>query len=1084
MIRITALTVIVALSAIADAAAQSNLPPNWPRPIGGRQGGPSPENQAISNEQYAIQQLIRSTRYDEAERRARAAIAQLEGREHPTLAWALANLGWLQRTRGQMAEARRTIERAREFAGRNPQVALATRAFIAAELGHLRKAEGRADEALALARESVALREQDLPAAASRPNFGSNLNGLAYTYMDAGRADDAAQTVRRAIAAFEQQSGPDHIETAWALHSAAQLLQNATPTTELRAWVERARLIAERSGEAPLLARILSVRGYLFEREGRYAEAEADLRRALPILSRGGDEMAQATAQVRLANVLAQRAATAEAEQAVRQAMPVIERHLGREHPLIGFALTAQGRTYRLAGRPAEAEPILRRAIAVRQRAIANDPGLDRVRVEHALALEQLGRAPEAITALEPASRGEDTEVLRTLASLYARANRPDQAESTARRALAAGERSLGADAPRNAATRALLGFILVERGRATEAEPHLRAAVTVQERSLGARHPDLGATWYGLARALEAQGKLAEALEAARRATQSAVERVAADEDGAERMNRREVFALLVSVVGRVLPQASAAQQAVLLTDAFRAMQRAKEGPTAVAVARMAERASAENPRLAELLRARSDAIDAVALAASQLRAAAARGGGSTGALEAARARRADLDRRLAREFPAYARLFGTTTLSVADMSAALGPDEALVDLLVLPQRVVAMVIRADGARLVASDARDVPALVRRLRTSVDPTNVTNLEQLPAFDTDAAQRLWQATMAAAMPHLDGVSHLFIVPDGPLQSVPFAMLLTGPVGDDLRQAPWLLRRFATTTLPAASTLRALRVVARPTQASEAFVGVGDPVLAGLPGQARGRLRGRPPELRTVFTRSGVADVRRLRELAPLPETADELRSLARVLGAGGDALILGREATEQRIRTMDLSRYRVIAFATHGLTAGEVPGYGEPGLVLTPPERATPEDDGVLGVSTIARLRLDADLVILSACNTAAPDGTPGAEALSGLARAFLYAGARSLLASHWPVVSQTAVELTTGMFAAQATDPTLGRAETLRRSQLAYVARAASSREAHPLIWAPFVLVGEGGRPIAVPAQVEDEPEIEPAQQ
>jgi CHAT domain-containing protein len=334
--------------------------------------------------------------------------------------------------------------------------------------------------------------------------------------------------------------------------------------------------------------------------------------------------------------------------------------------------------------------------------------------------------------------------------------------------------------------------------------------------------------------------------------------------------------------------------------------------------------------------------------------------------------------------------------------------------------------------------------------------------------------------MAAATPHLDGVLHLFIVPDGALQSVPLAMLLTGPAGDDLRQAPWLLRRFATTTLPAASTLRALRVVARPTQAAEAFIGVGDPVLAGLPGQARGRLRGRPLQMATIFMRSGMADVRRLRELAPLPETADELRSLARALGAGGDALILGRNATEQRIRAMDLSRYRVIAFATHGLTAGEVPGYGEPGLVLTPPERATPDDDGVLGVSTIARLRLDADLVILSACNTAAPDGTPGAEALSGLARAFLYAGARSLLASHWPVVSQTAVELTTGMFAAQAADPTLGRAETLRRSQLAYLARAGSSREAHPLLWAPFVLVGEGGRPIAVSTQVEDEPEIE----
>jgi CHAT domain-containing protein len=344
------------------------------------------------------------------------------------------------------------------------------------------------------------------------------------------------------------------------------------------------------------------------------------------------------------------------------------------------------------------------------------------------------------------------------------------------------------------------------------------------------------------------------------------------------------------------------------------------------------------------------------------------------------------------------------------------------------------------------------------------------------------------------------------------------MLLTDTYEGDLRQAPWLVNRFATTTLPGASTLRALRAVARPVQASEPFLGVGDPVLAGLPddgparGPARGTVRvtargpgqgptqgpaqatasggarplfarrGRSPQMSRLFTRSGLADVRALRELPPLPETADELRALAHALGAGGDALLLAADATKRRVRSMDLSHYRVIAFATHGLTAGDVPGYGEPGLVLTPPDRATPEDDGVLGVSTIARLRLDADLVILSACNTASPDGTPGAEALSGLARAFLYAGARSLLVSHWPVVSTSAVELTTGLVAAQQADPAIGRAEALRRSQQHAITAAPSAAAAHPVLWAPFVLVGEGGRPIAVAAAGADEEET-PAQ-
>ena len=90
---------------------------------------------------------------------------------------------------------------------------------------------------------------------------------------------------------------------------------------------------------------------------------------------------------------------------------------------------------------------------------------------------------------------------------------------------------------------------------------------------------------------------------------------------------------------------------------------------------------------------------------------------------------------------------------------------------------------------------------------------------------------------------------------------------------------------------------------------------------------------------------------------------------------------------------MDLSKYQTLAFATHGMMAGEVGGVGEPGLILTPPKAGTLEDDGYLAASEIAKLRLNADWTILSACNTASADGTPGAEGLSGLAKAFFYAG-------------------------------------------------------------------------------------------
>jgi CHAT domain-containing protein len=144
--------------------------------------------------------------------------------------------------------------------------------------------------------------------------------------------------------------------------------------------------------------------------------------------------------------------------------------------------------------------------------------------------------------------------------------------------------------------------------------------------------------------------------------------------------------------------------------------------------------------------------------------------------------------------------------------------------------------------------------------------------------------------------------------------------------------------------------------------------------------------------------------------------------------------------------------------------SGELPGLAEPALVLTPPAEATPENDGLLTASKIATLKLNADWVVLSACNTAAGDGTPDGGGLSGLAKAFFYAGARSLLVSHWPVSSQATVKLTTGAFAELAKDPTIGRAEALRRSMMAMLDPANPTEFAHPLAWAPFVLAGESG--------------------
>lgn len=253
------------------------------------------------------------------------------------------------------------------------------------------------------------------------------------------------------------------------------------------------------------------------------------------------------------------------------------------------------------------------------------------------------------------------------------------------------------------------------------------------------------------------------------------------------------------------------------------------------------------------------------------------------------------------------------------------------------------------------------------------------------------------------------------------------------------------------------------------------MGVGDPLLFDHPvrmGLTTPRGPGRSPELASSgaalpapedLFRNGQPDIDLLRQLPSLPETALELESMRSHFPHGD--LLLRAEASEQAVRFgTDLSQYGVIAFATHGLVAGELPNLAEPGLVLTPPSQPDGSIDGLLTASEIAQLNLDADWVILSACNTAAADGTPGAEGLSGLARAFFFAGARSLFVSHWAVASEPTVELTTRMLR-DAAVPGVSRASA-HRSAVLHMLSSGNGLFSHPTIWAPFVVVGEGGQP------------------
>ena len=214
-------------------------------------------------------------------------------------------------------------------------------------------------------------------------------------------------------------------------------------------------------------------------------------------------------------------------------------------------------------------------------------------------------------------------------------------------------------------------------------------------------------------------------------------------------------------------------------------------------------------------------------------------------------------------------------------------------------------------------------------------------------------------------------------------------------------------------------------------------------------------------------RGGLADLSQLTAQAPLPETTRELCDVAAVLKADHKDVRLGARATERDIKSLSasgaLADYQVVHFATHGTLAGQLSRTAEPGLILTPPNEQTEEDDGYLSASEIAALKLNADWVILSACNTAGGvDAGQEAQALSGLARAFFYAGSRALLVSHWEVDTDAAVTLITSTVSAITRNAKIGRSEGLRRAMLEMIDHG-KPEQAHPSYWAPFVLVGEG---------------------
>jgi CHAT domain-containing protein len=283
-----------------------------------------------------------------------------------------------------------------------------------------------------------------------------------------------------------------------------------------------------------------------------------------------------------------------------------------------------------------------------------------------------------------------------------------------------------------------------------------------------------------------------------------------------------------------------------------------------------------------------------------------------------------------------------------------------------------------------------------------------------------------------------------------------------PAGKALKDVDWLLKSHAITVIPSIYSLKTLRAQKPQSTAPNPMIAFADPVFSKTARKEAKRVALRSM---TNFYSGTQIDISALAEGLPqLPSTRDEVLNIAKTLNVPAGDIHVGLDATEDAVKTAPLGQYRIVYFATHALVTGDLKAFAqakaEPALVLTIPDKPTDQDDGLLQLSEISELKLNADWVVLSACNTAASDGV-GAEALSGLARAFFYAGAR-LVVSHWDVLDEETVQLMSELFKISSQNKWMSHGEALRQAQLDMLKNAKNDDQAHPRVWAPFVVVGE----------------------
>jgi len=1053
--------------------------------------------QNLNNYAFVLDTLGRAKEAEPLYAEALRLRREVLGAKHPATLASLNNYAFVLDTLGRAKEAeplyaealrlRREVLGAKHAATLN---SLGNYAGVLDSLGRAKEAEPLYAEALRLYREVLGEKHPDTLNSLS--NYALVLNTL-------GRTKEAEPLFAEALRLYREVLGAKHPDTLNSLGNYASVLNTLGRAKEAEPLhAEALRLYREVLGEKhPDTLTSLNNYALVLNTLGRAKEAEPLFAEALRLYREVLGEKHPATLNGlgNYALALSSLGRAKEAEPLFAEALRLYREVLGEKHPATLTSLNNYAFALSSLGRTKEAEPLLAEALRLNQEVLgAKHPATLTSLNNYALVLDLLGRAEEA----EPLH----AEALR----LY--------------------REVLGEKHPVTLTSLGNYASVLDSLGRAEEAELLYADALRLMREAMGAKHPgtrlargNLATVRIGLpfkshlavspARSLVANIRTASEIAGF---TPSAEAQLGRDEKEQSVFFRLFVNAAWARGPGLVAEAISAgakplgsAKQAGLREETFTALQDALASAAGKAISATVARKAAgpleplaiEREELSQLWVATDNAL---------IKALGESGGAAEDKRANLRARLTNLEARmkaiddqLRAEAPDYFALIRPEALSLANAQNLLAPDEAA--LMVVPTRYGThiMLVSDEGLRWARSDwdSDKVDAAVKRLLWDVGADVDVNAVQAAdwgdegagayPFAFDSAFALYRELIAPIAGGLKGKRHVFISASGSLSSLPFGMLVsevpTGDSGDPavLRSAKWFADAHALVQIPALQSLeflRKYRLLDRKA-ASNAFLGIGDPDLDGT-AETRGNRRSKTKTAGTggAFKRlfsgaptrgeTSIADISELRRMARLPGTATELKAMWEAFGRPENALYLADKATEELVRNRKFDA-NVIAFATHGLLAGDLGGTAEPGLVLTPPSKASEGNDGYLSTSEIAALKLNADWVILSACNTAAGDGKDGAPGLSGLARSFFYAGARNLLASHWPVRDDVSAKLTVRTILIAQNNPELSRAEAFQQAmrEIRNDANADSDSDtwAHPSAWAPFSLIGDGAR-------------------